>query len=86
MFLSTGAIAEKDIHTNLTSKNPIPFFDDNIIVENLPDYNSLLLLSKDAIKQDTYEAWIEFCQRQREIFYEKFYENVIQKISSGKQK
>lgn len=86
MFLSTGAISEKDIHTNLTSNNSIPFFDDNIIVENLPDYNSFLLLSKESTKKDTYEAWIEFCQRQRDNFYEKFYETIIQKIPSGKQK
>lgn len=86
MFLSTGAISEKDIHTNLTSNSPIPFFDDNIIVENLPDYNSFLLLKKDITDENTIEAWIEFCQKQRDNFSEKFYDTVIQKIPSGKQK
>ena len=86
MFLSTGAISERDIHTNLTSNSSIPFFNDNIIVENLPDYNSFLLLSSEYTKKDTIEAWIEFCKRQRDNFSERFYDIVIQKISSGKQK
>ncbi len=86
MFLSTCAIAEKDIHTNLTASNSIPFFDDYITVENLPDYNSFLLLSKEITKKETIEAWIEFCQRQRDNFYEKFYDIVIPKFSSERQK
>ncbi len=85
MFLSTGAISEKDIHTNLTSNNSIPFFDDSIIVGKLPDYNSLLLLSKDTTKEETVDAWIEFCQRQRDNFYERYYDTVVPKIPSGKQ-
>ena len=86
MFLSTGAISEKDIHTNLTSNNPIPFLDDNIVVENLPDYSSFLLLSKENTKRETIDAWIEFCQRQRDNFSEKFYDIMVPKIQSGKQK
>lgn len=86
MFLSTGAISDKDIHTNLTSNSAVPFFDDNIIVENLPDYNSFLLLSKETTKEDTLGAWVEFCQKQRDNFYEKFYDIVIPKIPSGKRK
>ena len=86
MFLSTGAISEKDIHTNLTANNSIPFFDDSITVKNLPNYNSLLILSKENTKNETKEAWIEFCQKQRDNFYEKFNDLIIQKISSGKQK
>lgn len=86
MFLSTGAISEKDIHTNLTSNNPIPFFDDNIIVDNLPNYNFFLLLSKETTKIETMEAWIEFCQKQRDNFSKKFQDIMIQKISSGMKK
>lgn len=86
MFLSTGAISEQDIHTNLTLSNPIPFFDDSIIVENLPGYNTFLLLNKEDTKKDTIEAWIEFCQRQRDAFVEKFNDVAIQKLSSGRQK
>jgi len=85
MLLSTGAISEKDIHTNLTSSNSIPFFNDNITIENLPNYNSFLLLSKETTKQETYEAWIEFCQNQRDNFYERYYDTVVPKIPSGKQ-
>ncbi len=85
MFLSTGAISEKDIHTNLTSSSAIPFFDDNIIVDKLPDYNSFLLLSKETTKEETVESWIEFCQKQRDNFYERYYDTVVPKISSGKQ-
>lgn len=86
MFLNTGAISDKDIHTNLTSDCAIPFFDDNIIVEKIPTYSSFLLLSRADTKEDTIEAWIEFCQRQRDNFLEKFADIVIPKISSGKQK
>lgn len=86
MFLSTGAISERDIHTNLTSNSAIPFFDDSITVESLPGYNSFLLLSKETTKRETMDAWIEFCQRQRDSFSEKFYDIVVPKISSGKQK
>ena len=81
MFLLTGAISEKDIHTNLTSDNAIPFFDKNISVENLPDYNSFLLLSKENTKKETIDAWIEFCKKQRDNFNENFYRSVIKKIS-----
>lgn len=86
MFLSTGAISENDIHINLTSTSPIPFFDDNITVENLPDYNSFLLLSKEITKKGTKKAWIEFCQKQRDSFYKNYYDLIIPKIPSGKQK
>lgn len=86
MFLSTGAISEKDIHTNLTSDNAIPFFDNNIAAEKLPDYNTFLLLGSEATKRETLEAWIEFCQKQRDNFNEKFYEIVVPKISSGTKK
>lgn len=86
MFLSTGAISDKDIHTNLTSEYSIPFFDDNITVENLPTYSSFLVLNRADTKKDTIEAWIEFCQKQRDNFLERFSETVIPKISSGKQK
>ncbi len=53
MFLSTGAISERDIHTNLTSNSSIPFFNDNIIVENLTDYKSFLILIIEYTKKDT---------------------------------
>lgn len=72
LFLSTGAISEKDIHINLNSDNAIPFFDDKILSDDLPSYDSFLLLSKNHLKEETLDSWIEFCQRQRDTFYEKF--------------
>ncbi len=86
MFFSTGAISDKDIHTNLTSGCSIPFFDDNIIVEKLPTYSSFLFLNQADTKESTIKAWIEFCQRQRDNFLEKFSDIIISKIPSGKQK
>lgn len=86
MFLSTGAISEKDIHTNLTSDNAIPFFDKNIVSEKLPDYNSFLLLGSEVTRKETLEAWTEFCQRQRDVFSEKFYDIVVPRLSTGTQK
>lgn len=86
MFLSTGAIPEKDIHTNLTSSTPIPFFDNCISIDNLPDYNSFLLLSRENTTQETKDAWIDFCQKQRDFFTEKFYEMVVPKINTEKQR
>ena len=83
MFFSTGAISENDIHTNLTSDICIPFFND-IAIENLPDYNSFLLLSKENTKKETLNAWIEFCQKQRDIFNEKFYETTTKRIGPKK--
>ncbi len=70
MFLSTGAISEQDIHTNLTSNNPIPFFDDNIIVENLPDYNSFLLLTKETAKKKHMMHGLNFA-KDKEMFFMK---------------
>lgn len=84
MFLSTGAISEKDIHTNLTSSNPIPFFEDNITLENLPNCNSFLLLSRDITKEETVDIWILFCQMQRDNFFERFYGTVIPSLPCGK--
>lgn len=86
MFLSTGVIAETDIHANLTSENAVPFFNDAITVENLPGYDSFFLLSKENTKRDTISAWIEFCQRQRDDFLERYYACVVPKITSEKQK
>lgn len=82
MFLSTGAIPERDIHFNLKSDNSIPFFNDNIIVDNLPDYNSFLLLSRESTKKETYAAWIEFCQKQSDDFLNRYYEFVVPKITN----
>ena len=84
IFLSTGAISEKDIHTNLQSDKPIPFFNDNIVVDNLPDYSSFLILSKVTTKGKTYDAWREFCQKQRDDFMDRFSESFISKLSSGR--
>lgn len=84
MFLSTGAISEKDIHTNLQSDKPIPFFNDNIIVDNLPDYSSFLILSRETTKDKTYDAWREFCQKQRDDFINRFSESFISKLSDGR--
>lgn len=86
MFLSTGVISEQDIHANLNANNSIPFLDNNIIIEKLPNYNSFLLLSKENTKNETKEAWVEFCQRQRDNFYEKFNDIIVPKIQTGKQK
>lgn len=86
MFLSTGAIPDKDIHTNLQSNNAIPFLNDNIIVDNLPDYDSFLILSRENTKKETYAAWIEFCQKQRDDFLNRYYEYVVPKITDGKTK
>lgn len=80
LFVSTGAISDKDIHNNLTSEYAISFIDDDIVVEGLPNYNSFLILSKENMKKQTVEAWIEFCQKQRDNFLEKYYEFVIEKI------
>lgn len=85
MFLSTGIIAEKDMHTNLTSDNAISFLSDEVSMEGLPDYDSFLLLSKDNTKQETFLAWVEFCQKQRDCFYDKYYEIVVPKVTTGKQ-
>ena len=84
MFLSTGAISEKDIHTNLQSTNPIPFFNDDIVVDNLPDYSSFLILSKVTTKKKTFEAWREFCQKQRDDFMNRFSDSFISKLPSGR--
>lgn len=86
MFLSTGSISDKDIHNNLTADNAISFFDDSIIIEGLPSYDSFLILSKESTKKETTEAWIEFCQIQRDNFLEKYYEFVVDKIPTRKQK
>ena len=84
MFLSTGAISENDIHTNLQSDKPIPFFNDNIVVDNLPDYSSFLILSKVTTKDKTYDAWREFCQKQRDDFMNRFSDSFISKLPSGR--
>lgn len=82
MFLSTGAISETDIHDNLQSDKAIPFFNDTIAVDNLPDYNSFFLLSRENTKDETCSAWIEFCQKQRDDFLERYNELVVKKISN----
>lgn len=84
MFLSTGAISENDIHINLQSDKSIPFFNDSIIVDNLPDYSSFLILSRETTKGETYDAWREFCQKQRDDFINRFSESFISKISDGR--
>lgn len=80
MFLSTGAISDKDIHANLQSEKSIPFLNDAITVDNLPDYSSFLLLSRDNTKKEIHSAWIEFCQKQRDDFLERYSEFVVEKI------
>ena len=84
MFLSTGAISENSIHNNLQSSNAIPFFNDNIVVNNLPDYDSFLLLNKNNTKRETFEAWISFCQKQRDDFLTRYNDMIVKRISSSK--
>ena len=80
--LKKMSMVEKDIESKRLMDNPIPFFDDNIPLENLPSYDSFFILNKHITLLKTREAWIEFCQKQRDNFHEKFYDIIYQKISN----
>lgn len=80
MFLATGAIPDSVIHTNLTSSNATPFFDDTMGENSLPSYEFFLLLCKDYVKEETITSWISFCQMQRDVFLDRYNENVIGKL------
>lgn len=86
MFLSTGAIPENIIHENLLSHYMIPFFNDDIFVEDLPDYNSFLLLSKENTRPETFLAWINFYQQQRDDFLNRYNDIVVKKIPQSRAK
>ena len=64
----------------------IPFFNDDIFVEDLPDYNSFLLLSKENTRPETFLAWINFYQQQRDDFLNRYNDIVVKKIPQSRAK
>lgn len=80
LFLSTGALSDKDIHDNLEMDKPVEFFSDYLFVENLPDYDSFLVLSNENTKKETINAWIRLCQIQRDNFNDKFLDTNVKKL------
>lgn len=63
-----GEISLTDAIENLNAEMPIPFIDDEISFEGIPDYNVFYL-------PNNAELWIEYIQKQKEKFYEKFTNN-----------
>lgn len=75
-FFSTLAIASYDIHANLAGDNPVPFFDDEIPLEGIPDYSSSLVFNsidnpnlwKKYMDDYTWRSFATFCGLQRDSF------------------
>ena len=73
LFLREGNLEPFDFRINLYSDDTIPFFDDEIVEEELPDYNSSMIIISEVSTRDSIRAWHRFCDRQSESFDKKHY-------------
>ena len=67
-FLLDSGVSVWDLRLNLCSDNPIPFFDDSIIEDGLPDYDSSLVLNDEVTSRETRNAWHSFVAKQSVSF------------------
>lgn len=79
IFLENGYLNPWDVRDNLNSDNPIPFFDEDIVEEKLPDFNSSLVLINEVTNYDTIRAWLRFCIQQSDSFDRRFFERLSEK-------
>ena len=79
LFLREGNLEFFDFRSNLYSDDSIPFFDDDIVGENIPDYNSSLIIISEISTCESVRGWYRFCNRQSECFDEKFHSKLLEK-------
>lgn len=76
MMLRCGIYSEEEILANLNSTRPIPFIDDNIVIDGVPPYGEKF--------GPTNEKWKEFCNKNREAFIQKLNASLEQEQSGPK--
>ena len=77
LFLGNGNLEFFDFRSNLYSEESIPFFDDDIVVDGFPDYNSSLVLISEVSSSETYSSWNRFCNEQSDCFDQKIYAKML---------
>ena len=78
LFLREGYLEPFDFRTNLYSDDTIPFFDDEISEEDIPDYNSSLVIVREISTSESIRGWNRFCNKQSECFDEKYYAKLME--------
>ena len=73
LFLRDGNLESFDFRINLYSDDTIPFFDDDIIEDEIPNYDSSMVIISEVSTSNSIRAWHRFCDRQSESFDKKHY-------------